>query len=78
MVQVIDYDEQGNIRTTRIFNGQIKEERIYRKEDIDVLSEGDFGIPIKRINLQNPNKNEIRDLFDSLIEEELLEGAGNE
>ncbi|MFE8702920.1 hypothetical protein ACFYKX_20135 [Cytobacillus sp. FJAT-54145] len=71
MVQVIDYDEKGNIRTTRIFNREIKEERIYRKEDIVVISEEDFGIPIKRINLQKENKSEIKDLLDFLIEEEL-------
>lgn len=71
MVKVIDYDEQGNVRVTRVFNGEIKEEKIYRKEDIEVISEEDFEIPIKRISLQNSTKSEIKDLFDSLIEEDL-------
>ncbi|AMX00348.1 hypothetical protein ACOQFO_07270 [Ureibacillus sp. MALMAid1270] len=71
MVKVIDYDEQGNVRVTRVFNGEIKEEKIYRKEDIEVISEEDFEIPIKRISLKNSTKSEIKDLFDSLIEEDL-------
>lgn len=71
MVKVIDYDEQGNVRVTRVFNGEIKEEKIYRKEDIEVISEEDFEIPIKRISLKNSTKSKIKDLFDSLIEEDL-------
>ncbi|PKG26153.1 hypothetical protein [Cytobacillus horneckiae] len=71
MVKVIDYDEQGNVRVTRVFNGEIKEEKIYRKEDIEVISEEDFEIPIKRISLKNSTKSETKDLFDSLIEEDL-------
>lgn len=71
MVKVIDYDEQGNVRVTRVFNGEIKEERIYRKEDIEVIREKDCRIPIQRISLQKSNKDEIKDLFDFLTSDEL-------
>lgn len=71
MVKLIDYDEQGNVRVTRVFNGEIKEERIYRKEDIEVISEKDCRIPIQRISLQKSNKDEFKDLFDFLTNDEL-------
>ncbi|KAB7668919.1 hypothetical protein [Bacillus sp. B1-b2] len=67
MVQVIDYDEQGNIRTTRIFNGQIKEERIYRNEDIEVISEGEFGIPVRGLIFKIQTKVKLKTFLIPLL-----------